>query len=557
MIKQLLLSSIFLALLIAGSTRAWGGNQGLDDPYQSNYVLAVSQDTIAPIQDRYGDYINNPSTNPFDLSDPEAVEQTIEYDPITGQYIVSERIGETLFRPPTYISFEEYMELTRQRDQKRYFDQLAGFERGNSLALDDPLAGVDVQSSLIDRLFGGNEINIQPQGSIDLTFGFDYQYVENPILTERQKRNGGFDFDMAIQMNVTGQIGEKLKLSTNYNTQATFNFDNQIKLDYNSDAFGEDDILKKIEAGNVSLPLRGQLIQGAQSLFGLKTELQFGHLRLTAIASQQQSENENITIQGGSQVTEFEVKSDSYDENRHFFLSHYNRAAYEPALENLPQINTLFHLENLEVWVTNDRNEVEDTRDIVAFADLAEPERLTSPNAVQTIPDPRYQEICDGRPLPENGSNDLYRRVVANEDLRDIDRSVAILQSSQFGLRQSIDFEKVRARKLSTREYTVHPELGFISLNIPLQADQVLAVSYRYKYNGEVFRVGEMSVNTDDVATDTSQTSQVLFTKLLKSTTQQVNVPAWDLMMKNVYSIGAYQVNNEDFRLDMFYEDPG
>ncbi|MEL6973444.1 MAG: cell surface protein SprA, partial [Bacteroidota bacterium] len=331
MIKQLLLSSIFLALLIAGSTRAWGGNQGLDDPYQSNYVLAVAQDTIPPIQDRYGDYINNPSTNPFDLSDPEAVEQNIEYDPITGQYIVSERIGEMLFRPPTYISFEEYMELTRQRDQKRYFDQLAGFERGNSLALDDPLAGVDVQSSLIDRLFGGNEINIQPQGSIDLTFGFDYQYVENPILTERQKRNGGFDFDMAIQMNVTGQIGEKLKLSTNYNTQATFNFDNQIKLDYNSDAFGEDDILKKIEAGNVSLPLRGQLIQGAQSLFGLKTELQFGHLRLTAIASQQQSENENITIQGGSQVTEFEVKSDSYDENRHFFLSHYNRAAYEPA----------------------------------------------------------------------------------------------------------------------------------------------------------------------------------------------------------------------------------
>mgnify|MGYP000597843881 CR=1 FL=1 len=557
MIKQLLLSSIFLALVIAGSIRAWGGTHGLDDPYQRDYVMASPQDTLPPIQDRYGDYITNPSTNPFDLNDPAAVEQTIEYDPATGQYIVSERIGETLFRPPTYVSFEEYMEITRQRDQKRYFDQLAGFERGNSLALDDPLAGVDVQSSLIDRLFGGNEINIQPQGSIDLTFGFDYQYVENPVLTLRQRRNGGFDFDMAIQMNVTGQIGEKLKLSTNYNTQATFNFDNQIKLDYNSDAFGEDDILKKIEAGNVSLPLRGQLIQGAQSLFGLKTELQFGHLRLTAIASQQQSENENITIQGGSQVTEFEVKSDSYDENRHFFLSHYNRAAYEPGLQNLPQINTLFHLENLEVWVTNDRNEVEDTRDIVAFADLAEPERFTTPSAVQPIANPRYREICDGRPLPENGANNLYQRLVANEELRDIDRSVAILQSSQFGLRQSIDFEKVRARKLNTREYTVHPELGFISLNIPLQADQVLAVSYRYKYNGEVFRVGEMSVNTDDVATDTTQTSQVLYTKMLKSTTQQVNVPSWDLMMKNVYSIGAYQVNNEDFRLDIFYEDPG
>ena len=172
MIRQILLSSIFITLAIFGSLRAWGSNPGLDDPYQINYVKASVQDTLPPLQDRYEDFITNPTNNPFDLNDPAAVEQTIEYDPITGQYIVTERIGETLFRPPTYISFDEYMEITRQRDQKRYFDQLGGFNRGSSLSIDDPLAGVDVQSSLIDRLFGGNEINIQPQGSIDLTFGF-------------------------------------------------------------------------------------------------------------------------------------------------------------------------------------------------------------------------------------------------------------------------------------------------------------------------------------------------------------------------------------------------
>lgn len=559
MVKQLLLSSIFAILVILGTISAWGGNRGLEDPFQATYVKASVLDTLPPLEDRYDDYITNPNNNPFDLNDPTAIDQTIEYDPETGLYIVEERIGETLFRPPTYISFEEYMEITRERDQKLYFDQLGGFERGSKLSLDDPLAGIDVESSLLDRLFGGNEISIQPQGGIDLTFGFDYQYVENPILTERQKRNGGFDFDMAIQMNVTGQIGEKLKLSTNYNTQATFNFDNQIKLDYSSDAFGEDDILKKIEAGNVGLPLRGTLIQGAQSLFGLKTELQFGHLRLTAIASQQQSENENITIEGGAQVTEFEVKSDEYDENRHFFLSHYNRGAYEPALQNLPQINTLYHLENLEVWVTNDRNEVEDTRDIVALADLAEPDSIINRVAVTAAAlDPEYQEICNGVPLPDNRANNLYSRLVNNPMVRNIDQANAILQSSEFGLVQARDFEKVRARKLNSREYTVHPELGFISLNIPLQPDQVLAVSYRYKYNGNIYRVGEMSVNTDDVSTDTTQqTSQVLFTKLLKSTTQRTDVATWDLMMKNIYSIGAYQVNQEDFRLDVFYEDPG
>ncbi|MEZ4984640.1 MAG: cell surface protein SprA [Saprospiraceae bacterium] len=557
MIRQLLLSGTFAALVIFGYRSAWGGNRLLEDPWQPRYTTVAPQDTLPPLEDRQGDFITNPNTNPFDLNDPSAVEQTIEYDPESGQYMVTERIGETLFRPPTFISFDEYMELSRKRDQKRFFDQLGGYNRGSNLSVDDPLAGIDVQNSLIDRLFGGTDINIQPQGSIDLTFGFDYQYVENPILTQRQKRTGGFDFDMAIQMNVSGQIGEKLKLNTNYNTQATFDFDNQIKLDYGSDAFGEDDILRKIEAGNVSLPLRGQLIQGAQSLFGLKTEMQFGHLRLTAIASQQKSQNESITIQGGSQVTEFEVKSDEYDENRHFFLSHYNRDAYEGALSNLPQMNTLFKLERIEVWVTNDRNEVENTRDIVALADLGEPERFTNPATVQASTDPVYREVCDGRPLPDNRANNLIELLRQNPDVQNIDQVVSVLQAAPYNLRQSSDFEKVRARKLNQREYTFHPELGFLSLNIALQADQVLAVSYTYKYNGDPFQVGAFATTSDGVTADTTQNSTVLVTKMLKSTTQRTDVPAWDLMMKNVYSIGAYQVNQEDFQLDVFYEDPG
>ncbi|MCB0635495.1 MAG: cell surface protein SprA, partial [Lewinella sp.] len=558
MLRQLLLSSFVIGCVTIGSLQAWNGGRLLEDPYPTTPTPPPT-DTLPPLEDRYNDFVTSPR-NPFDLNDPAAVEQQVEYDPATGNYIITERIGETLFRPPTYLSFDEYMEMRRRQEQSEYFNQLGGYGRERSLSLEDPLAGVDVESSLLDRLFGGNEVNIQPQGSIDLTFGFDYQYLENPILTLRQRRNGGFDFDMAIQMNVTGQIGEKLKLTTNYNTQATFNFDNQIKLDYNSDAFSEDDILKKIEAGNVSLPLRGTLIQGAQSLFGLKTELQFGHLRLTAIASQQQSQNETITLQGGSQIQEFEVKADEYDENRHFFLSHYNRSTYERTLANLPQMATLFKLDpnTIEVWITNDRNEVVDTRDIVALADLGEPQVLTSPDQIPGEQSARYQNISNGLPLPDNEANGLYAKIVDNDEMRNIDRAVAILQSAEFGLQQSRDFEKVRARKLNPREYTVHPELGFISINTPVQPDQVLAVSFSYEFNGEVFTVGESSINLDDVSNDTTQqTSQVLFTKMLKSTTQRTDVPAWDLMMKNVYSIGAYQVNPEDFRLDVFYEDPG
>ncbi|NUO01501.1 MAG: cell surface protein SprA, partial [Saprospiraceae bacterium] len=518
----------------------------------------ATSDTLPPVEERYNDFITNPNTNPFDLKDPSVVEQTVDYDPETGQYIIQEKIGDDYFRPPTYMTFEEYLAWQRKKEEREYFNQLAGINTGEGATALDPLAKFDVKSSMLDRLFGGSTVDIRPQGGIDLTFGVDFQRLDNPILTERQRRTGGFDFDMNIQMNVTGKIGEKLTLTTNYNNNATFNFDNQIKLDYNSDLFSEDDIIKKIEAGNVSLPLRGSLIQGAQSLFGLKTELQFGHLRLTAIASQQNSQNENIQLKGGSQVQEFEVKADEYDENRHFFLSHYNRDGFERNLRNLPQINTLFHLENIEVWITNDRNVVEDVRDIVAFADLGEPERLVNPSAIPPFPTPPYREIGNGRPLPDNNANSLYQRLLDRPDLRSIDRSVSILQSQEFGLSQSKDFEKVSARKLDEREYTVHPDLGYISVNINVQPDQVLAVAYQYKYNGNIYKVGELSVNTDAVGPDTSDlTPQVLYVKMLKSTTQRTDVPTWDLMMKNVYSIGAFQVNREDFKLDIFYEDPG
>ncbi len=616
MSKELLpFTLVFGLLFCAGDLWASGVRSLLEDPYANTYVLAdrdttrnevkadevapagttAVPDTIPPVRPRFGDFINDPAANnPFDLKDPEAIEKNVEYDPETGRYIITEKIGDDFFRPPTYMTFDEYMEYSRKQQERQYFQRLAGVNTEGGLSATDPIAKIDVQNSLLDRLFGGNTVSIRPQGNIDLTFGVDFQRVENPILTERQRRQGGFDFDMNIQMNVTGKIGEKLNMAVNYNTNATFDFDNQIKLNYNSDLFSEDDIIKRIEAGNVSLPLRGTLIQGVQSLFGVITELQFGHLRLTAVASQQKSQRESIQIKSGGQVQEFEVKTDQYDENRHFFLTHYNRNTFEESLENLPQLKTLFKIENgnstrgtsttatprspassttptgtnptagntrglgsgslegIEVWITNDRNEVNEIRDIVALADLAEPSSLVNPDAVTPVANPP-RDIYQ-RPLPDNGSNDLYSRIVNNPNIREIDQVVNILQND-FGLVQARDFEKVSARKLNTSEYTIHPELGFISLNINVQPDQVVGVSFQYSYNGRPYKVGELSSNLEATASDSSLT--VLFVKLLKSTTQRTDVSTWDLMMKNVYSIGAFQVNQEDFRFDIYYEDPG
>ncbi|MGK0366030.1 MAG: cell surface protein SprA, partial [Saprospiraceae bacterium] len=562
-----LLLPIFLVLTIAATL--FGAKTNLDNPYTAEFVIA--QDTI-PLNDRQGDFLTTPSTNPFDLNDPAGVEQNVEYDPESNSYIITETIGDGFFRSPTYLTFEEYMDYRQKQDQQRYFDILQGKEFGDETnGLRDPVSAIDVENTLLDRLFGGTEVDIRPQGNIDMTFGVEQQNVANPALTLRQQRNGGFLFDMAIQMNVEGQIGEKLKLSTNYNTKATFDFDNQLKLDYDTGGFSEDEIIKNIEAGNVSLPLRSQLITGAQSLFGLKTELQFGRLRITALASQQNSEQETINIQGGAQEQFFEVRADDYDENRHFFLSHYNRNTFEDALENLPQIRSLFKLDRIQVFLTNVSQDAEEVRDIIALADLGEglTSRITNTTAALQPPLSAVNPDITGKPLPANSSNPMFDLLLDNPNNSSSDRVSRILTAPPFSLRQGQDFERITAVILNPSQYTVNEDLGFVSLNVNVRPDQAIGVSYIYTYNGKTFQVGQFSEVRPNGVDNTD--TKILFTRMLKSTIQQVNppgeitaqpgetlptLPLWDLMMKNIYPTGAFQADPNEFYLDILYEDP-
>lgn len=552
------ISGLVVLCLLCWRPDLLGNGFSLPDPYAEIYVeSAATPDTIPPLQDRYGNFIEDKTNNPFDLKDPAGIEKSVEYDPESGLYIITEKIGNEYFRAPTYMTFEEYMEWSRQEQEKAYFQRLAGISQGDrsSSGRVDPVSVVDISDDIIDRLFGGTKVDLKPQGNVDLTFGFDYYKQENPILPIRRQRNGGFDFDMDIQVNVDGKIGEKLGTTFNYNTRSTFDFENKLKLNYNSDLFSEDEIIKNIEAGDVALPLRSELIEGSQNLFGIKTDLQFGHLRITAIASQQRSEQNDLVIQGGSVLQQFEVPIDQYDENRHFFLSQFNRQTFELAVSNIPQINSLFNVTRLEVWVTNTKTQTTNVRDIIAIADLGEYERMTIDNPEDWRTNETNQDICMTGILPTNEVNRILEEVRADDRNRLIQNAVNTLTGPGFRFSQIKDFERVRARRLSPSEYTFHPELGFISLNLRLQPDQVLGVAYEYTYNGEVFQVGELSQDIANI--DSAQNQQVLFVKMLKSTNANVQLPYWDLMMKNFYYIGGTDLNPEEFQLDVFWEDPG
>ncbi len=517
-----------------------------DLAYQPND--SISKDT-SELQYPFKDDDGNPFTesgphSPLYLDKPSNISSSVNYDPVTNQYILTEKIGEMNFRRPTVMSFKEFHDYETQLSMRNYW---VSRSRETSAEQGSGMIGKIRMGETFDKVFGTDAINIVPQGSAELIFGYNISRIDNPALSERNRRNGAFTFKEKIQMNVTGSIGDKMELGINYNTEATFDFENKTKLEY---AGKEDEIIKKIEAGNVTLPLTGSLISGSQSLFGLKTELQFGKLTVTNVFSHQRGESSVIDVQGGAQINEFEVNVDEYDANRHFFLSHFFRENYNNWLESPPYITSGVRIEQIEVWITNKTSNFDsDNRNFVAFMDLGE--------SYGSDLQPNFQgPVAFIRPVNQpnypvsNDANVLYQEMIQNySGIRNIKNIATVLGplEAAFNLRGGNEYEKVEnARKLAVREYTINRELGYISLNSALRNDEVLAVAYIYTYQGKTYRVGEIS-NEGVSAPD------ALVLKLLKGTSLTPKLKTWDLMMKNIYSIGAYQVNSRDFRLDVLY----
>ena len=492
------------------------------------------KDTLPyPIKDRRGDFISG-SQRTFDLNKPSNIQDSVAYDPITKRYYVYEKIGSKYYRSPTWYTFDEFMALQSKKDEKEYFQKRANTLNLLNRRLVKPK--LNVYDNLFNRLFGNGKIEIIPQGNVDITAGYQGQNIKNPTLPERARKNGGFDFDMAAQLNVIANIGNKLRFPISYNTLANLDFTNQLKLDYTGT---DDEIIKRIEAGNVSFASRSTLIPGAQSLFGLKTQLQFGKLYLTALLANQKSQRQSVNLQGGAAAQQFLIKADEYEENRHFLLGQYFRNNYNKAMSTLPAVTTPVQILRMEVWVTNKNGTTTDTREIVGLMDLGE----SNPFAPFTV----------FGTLPSNNTNSEYSSIIKNSS----SRNPALITSQLLGLGLSAvqDFEKTFARKLDSSQYIFNSKIGFLSLSQPLQPDEVLAVAYQYTYNGKVFQVGEFS---QDLPPDTSSGNQkVLFLKLLKATSQRPSLPIWQLMMKNVYGVGYGTLERQDFKLDVLYEEPG
>ena len=480
-------------------------------------------------------------SSPLYLDNPSNISTRVEYDGRNNQYIIYQKIGTLDYRKPVFMNPGEYRKYEFDQAMREYWDaNLRGDATGFRSSL---IPQIQVGGETFDKIFGSNVINIVPQGSAELIFGINVSHTENPTLSENLRTIPTFDFQEKIQMNVTGTIGDKMQMSINYNTEAMFDFENRTKLEYSGK---EDEIIKKIEAGDVTLPLNGTLITGSYSLFGLKSELQFGKLTMTTVFSQQKGETSVVESKGGSQLTDYEITADEYEANRHFFLSQHFKDTFDESLENIPIVSTGLNIEKIEVWITNATSRFEDVsnRNIVAFLDLAE----NQSNIYNKVP--QFQST-PGAPInPANNSNALYEQLTtAYSSVRNIDQVADAFTSLYPGFQIGRDYEKIEnARKLTTSEYTVNEQLGYISLNVALNNDEVLAVAYEYTYNGEVFKVGEFS-------TDGITAPDALILKLIKGTTLSPRIPTWQLMMKNIYNIGSGRIESNKFQVNILYQD--
>ena len=499
-------------------------------------------------RDRYGDpFTDRTPRSPLLPKQPSNVKTDIQVD-TAGNVSVQEKVGRYDYRPSTILTFKEFSEYNDRKLARDYWRSKTEAAGGKSEATGRRLIPKIAISPVFDRIFGGNFIDFQTNGFVTLDFGAQWQRVQNPNLPIRQQRFFlPLNFDQQINLNFTGKVGEKMKITGAFDTKASFQFEQNFKLDYTG---YDHDIIQKIEAGNVSMPLNSTLIQGAQNLFGLKTQMRFGRLNVTGILANQRSRVTQTSVQNGVQRRKFEFKASEYEDNRHFFLGQFFRNTYEPALRTLPIINSGVQVTRLEVYVTNRNNNTETLRNLVAFLDLGDPnpyKKSLQTGGNNPLNGPVGIPLTNTNPSLPNALTGL----LGNSDpgFRNVDAISQTLAGS--GLQKGTDFEILRgARKLSSGEYSFNPQLGYVSLNTPLRNDEIMAVAFEYTYNGQAYKVGELTENYGS-----RDENQVLFLKMLRPATIQLNLPTWNLMMKNVYSLGTGQLSREGFQLRAVYKD--
>lgn len=492
----------------------------------------------------------------FSLGDP--IRYDAFYDIGTGMYYLYPKIGNTVVGAPIAMTFEEYKNYTMQNNLRSYYEEksllndLSKRKDQTDAKKKGLIPSITIKNKMFENIFGSNKIELIPQGFASFDLGILYQKIDNPLILPQNRTSFAINIQQRIQLGITGKVGENLQLKANYDTQSGFAFENRMNMVWQAKGSWkdlmnkglnekgqdpEDKIIKRVEVGNINMPLSTSLIRGSQSLFGLKTEFQMGKTTGTLVFSQQQGEAKTIVAQGGGTMSTFKINAFDYEDNQHYYLGHYFLDNYDNALANYPLINSRINITRMEVYILDQGGaNIETQKPVIGIRDLGDQQGVA----------------------PNNNNNNLYNQISSTiGNPRELDVAKNNLTGRSFPNSQGLQepyvlgehfITNVKARRLNTSEYKFNTQLGYLSLNQRLNNEQFLAISYSYTLNGSstVYKVGEFS-----------EENPILITKLLKSNSNtNVDSPMWDLMMKNIYSLNSNQLQAEDFLLNVNFRDP-
>ncbi len=425
---------------------------------------------------------------------------------------------------PQVFNFDEFSRYRKAQQVKEIRHKLV--EEGKKETqqqkglLDFSLQIPGGQSSVFTTIFGKPEVNLRVNGAANMNVGVSIQNVDDPTIEPDLQHRVDPTFNQNLQLNIQGTIGDKLTIATDWDTERTFDFQNRLSIVYEG---YEDEIIKRIEMGNVSMETGNSLIRGGASLFGIKSIAELGSLKLTSVVSQQKGESETQTIKGGAQETRFSIRPVEYQNNRHFFIDFYNRQQFEANVSNPQQISQAYQISDLKVWISEPKINTTDPEAIraAAFVDLGVVKNGNS----YALPHPDFDSISEAA-LAANRSN-----TSASADTFNVSGN---------------DYYNGYFRPLQEgADYTINKTLGYISLNRTLSSGAYLAVSFvRQPVPGE----GDQPIEIGDIS---PQSSGLTYLKLLRGNNPTPNLKAWPLTMRNVYSLGVSNLTQDGLELDI------
>ena len=424
------------------------------------------------------------------------VELSWDWETIT----ISETVDGEQIQMPFTASVQWYLDMFQQQAWHKKFlntmqkDAKDDKKRRRGQMLE--VVGMD-----IGRL---GRASLQVSGNVNINGKMVFQDQELVRSTLNQTENTHLEFDQKQNLNIQGKIGDRITVAMDQDSERDFDWENNIRISYEGH---EDDIVQKVEAGNISLSLPSTkyvTFSGKnQGLFGIKAISKLGPVDITTIASIEKTKKEQSEWEGGGQSSTQKIRDVDWIKNRYFFI--------HPAFRN--------------------------GMDTTAFVE----------GQLKAVSIPSFYPLKNGLHSIGNvmvKNFELYKSINTN-DANAITGSAYIDPLNPDDTTYVDENEEGSFIRLDQgTNYYINPDLGFIRIREQVSQD-ILGCTFVLADRETGATIMEVGTGPDSLGTNLSL-------MMLKPRNSHPNHSTWPLMFKNVYYLGTSQINPDGFDVKIF-----